>query len=148
MSKFSKSSRSVNMNRINDLYRNKSPIMKKSTTNKSEIFKKFNSKLQKKKLTEKYEHDKFSRFLTKNKNWFTDKKSIRTKKYLEEESNKIKSGQTISKQKSFVTHEQINQIIQKKMNLKESKVDFYRKDVRKKNFSMVGYFGTNVLYDR
>ena len=43
----------------------------------------------------------------------------------------------------------INNIIDEKPLAKANKqVDFYKKDIRRKNFSLVNFFGGNVFIDR
>ena len=96
-----------------------------------------------------FSSDKFSRFITKNYNWNDNKNSLRRKKFMEEEISRMKQFDHNKKKSSFVSIEYINNIIDEQpLPEFDNEVDFYKKDVRQKHFSVVEYLGTNLLYDR
>lgn len=87
--------------------------------------------------------------MIKNKNWHNSKKTIRTKKYLEENKHAFCQLRPKFSKASFIGFDDLQNMIEVKPNFEfENEVDFFAKDVRKKNISLLNFAGHHFMFDR
>lgn len=87
--------------------------------------------------------------MIKNKNWHNNTKTIKTKKYLEEKVSKLNNKNSKYHKTSFIPFIDLQNIVEHKQNDEiKNEIDFFAKDIRKKNVSLLNFAAANFLYDR
>lgn len=87
--------------------------------------------------------------MIKNKNWHNNKKTHKTNKFLEENAGNLREFTPKFEKTSFIPMENLQTMFDTKANVElENGVDFFAKDVRKKNFSFFNFAGQHFMFDR
>lgn len=103
----------------------------------------------KQKKIKNFSPGKFSRFLVKTNNWYNNKNSFKTKKYFQDKVQQMKNPIPKFEKSSFIPYQNLQNMVEVRPNFEvDNEVDFFSKDVRKKNVSLLNFTGTNFLFDR
>ena len=87
--------------------------------------------------------------MIKNKNWHNNTRTLKTKKYLKQKVSQIKNKNFKYKKTSFIPFVDLQNIVEQKPNDEiKNEIDFFAKDVRKKNISFLNFTANNFLFDR
>lgn len=87
--------------------------------------------------------------MIKNKNWHNNKRTLKTNKYLEEQVRDLRRNTPRFEKVSFIGFDKIQNLVETpgKMEL-DNEIDFFAKDVRRKNISLFNITGQHFMFDR